>query len=94
MGKKVKEIWHIIKKHETLTDNPPIIIYVNKIENRITFKINAASYLELLTLKMMKLPGSTKNKIIKDKNSEIIEIKIKCLKCAPFKNYWVSTSSL
>ena len=31
----------IIKKHETVTDNPSIMIYVNKIENRITFKIKA-----------------------------------------------------
>ena len=28
---------HIIKKHETVTDNFSIRIYVNKIENRITF---------------------------------------------------------
>ena len=30
---------YIIKKHATVTDNPPIKIYVNKTENRITFKI-------------------------------------------------------
>ena len=30
---------YTIKKHETLTDNPSTMIYVNKIENRITFKI-------------------------------------------------------
>ena len=30
---------YIIKKHKTLTGNPPIGIYVNKIENRITFRI-------------------------------------------------------
>ena len=29
---------YIIKKHKTMTNNPPIRIYVNKIENRITFK--------------------------------------------------------
>ena len=29
----------IIKKHETLTGNPPIEIYSNKIKNRIVFKI-------------------------------------------------------
>ena len=28
----------IIKKHETLTENPPIQIYSNKIKNRIVFK--------------------------------------------------------
>ena len=30
---------YILKTHETVTGNPSIIIYVNKIENRITFKI-------------------------------------------------------
>ena len=29
----------IIKKHETLTESPPIHIYPNKIKNRIVFKI-------------------------------------------------------
>ena len=30
---------YVIKKHESLTDNPSIIIYVNKIENIITYRI-------------------------------------------------------
>ena len=30
---------YILRKHETVTDNPSIMIYVNKIENRITFEI-------------------------------------------------------
>ena len=38
-----------LKKHETVNDNPSIMIYVNKIENRITFEIKAGYYLELLT---------------------------------------------
>ena len=29
---------YIIKKHEIVTDKPPVRIYKNKIENRITFK--------------------------------------------------------
>ena len=32
---------YIIKKHETIVDNPPVLIYVNKIKNRIIFKINS-----------------------------------------------------
>ena len=32
---------YIVKKHETLTGNPPIQIYINKIENQITFKNKA-----------------------------------------------------
>ena len=50
----------IIKKHRKVTDNPPIKIYVNKIKSRITY----------LTLKAMKLPGSTKSKITKGKYGE------------------------
>ena len=45
-------------------------MYVNKIENTITFKIKTGYYLELLTPETMKLLGSTKNKITKDKNGE------------------------
>ena len=30
----------IIKKHKTIADNPPLQIYVNKIRNKIVFKIN------------------------------------------------------
>ena len=57
-----------LKKDETVTDNPSIRIYVNKIENRITFKIKTEYYLELLTPETMKLLGSTKSKITKDEN--------------------------
>ena len=47
-----------------------IRIYVNKIENRVTFKIKKGYSLELLTPKTMKLLGSIENKITKDKNGE------------------------
>ena len=43
-------------------------IYVNKIENRTTFNIKTGYYLQILTSETMKLLGSTKNKITKDKN--------------------------
>ena len=46
------------------------MIYVNNIENRITFEIKTRYYLELLTLETIKLLGSTKSKITKDKNGE------------------------
>ena len=42
-----------LKKHSE-SDNPSIRIYVNKIENRITFKIKSGHYLELLTPETMK----------------------------------------
>ena len=40
---------------------------VNKIENRITFKVKTGYYLQLLTLEMKKLLRSTKIKITKEK---------------------------
>ena len=45
-------------------------MYINRIDNRITFKIKNGYYLELLTLETMKLLGSTESKITKDKNGE------------------------
>ena len=45
-------------------------IYVNKIENRVAFKIKNGDYPELLTPETMKLLGSTESKITKDKNGE------------------------
>ena len=36
------------------------MIYKNKIENRITFKIKTRYYLEILTPEIVKLLGSTK----------------------------------
>ena len=35
------------QKHEKVTDNPPIRIYVHRMENGITFKIKTGYYLEL-----------------------------------------------
>ena len=54
-----------IEKHERVTDNPAIRIYVNEIENRITFKIKTEYYLEFLAPETVKLLGSTKSKITK-----------------------------
>ena len=71
---------YILKKHSESVDYPSISIYVNKIENRITFKIKSGYYLELLTPEAMKLLGSTVSKINKDKNgenvphSEVVEV--------------------
>ena len=61
---------YILKKHGENTNKPSVQIYVNKIENRITFKIKNGYSLELLTSETMKLLGSTKSKISKDKNGE------------------------
>ena len=61
---------YILKKHSESVDNLSIRIYVNKIENRITFKIKNGYYLELLTPETVKLLGSTESRITKDKNGE------------------------
>ena len=59
---------YILKKHGEDIDKPSVQIYVNKIENRVTFKIKNGY--SLLTPETMKLLGSTENKITKDKNGE------------------------
>ena len=61
---------YIFKIHETVTDNPSIRMYVNRIQNRITFKIKTGYYLEILTTQTMKLLQSAISKIIKDENGE------------------------
>ena len=60
----------ILKKHGENTDNPSVHIYVNKIENRVAFRIKDGYSLELSAPETMKLLGITKNKITKDKNGE------------------------
>ena len=67
---------YILKKHGESTDKPSLQIYVNKIENRVTFKIKDGHSLELLTPETMKLLRSTKNKITKDKNENVPHLKI------------------
>ena len=61
---------YILRNHRENIDNPSKRIYVNTIENRITFEIKTEFYLEFLTPEMMKLLGSIENKIAKDKNGE------------------------
>ena len=61
---------YIIQKHDTVTDNPPIRIYVNTIENRVTFSIKTGYFLNLLTPETIKLLGSSKSKITKGRNGE------------------------
>ena len=57
----------IIKKHETLTENPPVQIFPKRIKNRIIFNIKTGYKLELLTSETMKLLGSTKKTLIQIK---------------------------
>ena len=61
---------YILEKYGEDDDEPSVQLYVNKIENGITFKIKNGYSLELLTPETIKLLGSTENEITKDKNGE------------------------
>ena len=54
-----------------MTENPPVQIYPNEIKNRIVFKKKTDYKLELLTPEAMRLLGSTKKYIGKDKDGKI-----------------------
>ena len=56
----------IIKKHETFTENPPVQIYPNKAKT----EVKTGYKLELLSPETMKLSGSTKKDVDKDKDGE------------------------
>ena len=59
----VDHVEYIIKKHETLTTIFPIHVYINRIKNRLVFKIK--KWLILQTSETMKLFGRTKKSIDK-----------------------------
>ena len=61
---------YVIKRPKTLTENLPIRIYINRGDNKITFRVKSGYYLELLIPETMILLESTEYKITKDKNSE------------------------
>ena len=63
---------YIIKNQETIADNPPAQIYVNKIKSRIVFKIKTSYKLELLTEKTMQLSGISQKVIDKNKDGGIV----------------------
>ena len=63
---------YIIKKHETIADISPVLIYVNEINNRIVSKIKSGYKLELLSKETMRLLGSLTDTIDGDKNSELV----------------------
>ena len=64
---------YIIKKHETIANNPPIQIYTNKIKNRIVFKIKTGYTLESLSPETLKLLGSAKKDVDQDKDGEDVQ---------------------
>ena len=88
----------IIKKHETLTENPPIQIYPHKIKIRIVFKIKTSYKLELLTPETMKLLGSTKQDVDSDKSSENVSklesVEVVLVDCNLVKNDYQHTTKV
>ena len=88
----------IIKKHEILTENPSIEIYPNKIKNRIIFKIKTSYKLELLIPETMKLLGSTKKVVDKNKNGEIVpkleSVEVVLVHCNLVKNDYQHASKV
>ena len=61
---------YIIKKNETIADNSPIQIYINKIKNRVVLKIKTGYKIELLSKEKMRLLESTERVIAKEENGE------------------------
>ena len=53
-----------------MVNNPPVRIFINKIENRITFDTKTGYYQYLLSPETMKLHDSTKHRITEDTNRE------------------------
>ena len=88
----------IIKKHETLTENPPVQIYPNKIKNRIVFKIKTGYKLELLSSETMKLLGSTKKDVDQDKDGEDVpkleSVKVVLVHCNLVSNNYQQASKV
>ena len=81
-----------------MTKNPPVQIYPNKIKNRIVFKIKTGYKLELLTPETMRLLGSTKKDVDKDKNGEIVpkleSVEVVLVHCNLVKNDYQHTSKV
>ena len=91
-------LWIYHKKDETLTENPPVQIYVNKIKNEFVFKIKAGYKLELLTPETMTLLGSTKKDVDKDKDGENVPklkpVEVVLVDCTLVKNDYQQTSKV
>ena len=87
----------IIKKHETLTEDPPVEIYPYKIKNRIVFKIKTG-YKSKLLIPEMRLLGSTKNVVDKDKNGENVpklgSVEVILVHCNLVKNDYQHSSNV
>ena len=89
---------YILKKNSESVDNKSVRMYINKIENRITFKIKNGYYLEILAPETMKLLGSTESKITKDKIGENVPylevVELALVHCNLVNNYYQQDSRI
>ena len=85
----------IIEKPEAISENSPVQIYPNKIKNRIVFKIKTGYKLELLTPETMKLSGSIKKVVDKNKNGanvpKLESVEVVLVHCNLVKNDYQHT---
>ena len=81
-----------------MTDNPPIQIYVNRIKNRIVFKIKTGYKLELLSKETMKLLGSAEQDVNKDEDGEHVpkleSVEVVLVHCNLVNNSYQQTSKV
>ena len=64
---------YIIKRHETIADNPPVQMYVNKIKNRIIFKIKAGYKLLSINKRNNAIIRKLKKTLIKTKMEKLCQ---------------------
>ena len=91
-------IEYIIRKHETLTTVPPIHVYINRINNRLVFKIKYGYKLEVQKPETMKLFGSTKKLIDKTKQQKKVpsleEVEVVLVQCNLVDNQYQQKSEV
>ena len=94
----IQDYFDFIMKKRILNENPSIKTYSNKIKNRIVFKIKNGYKLELLTPETMKLLGSTKKVVDKDKNGESVpkleSVEVALVHCSLVKNHYQHASKV
>ena len=81
-----------------MTKKLPVQIYPNKIKNRIVFKIKTGYKLELLMTETVRLLGSIKKDVDKDKDREILpkleSVEVVLVHCTLVKNDYQHTSKV
>ena len=81
-----------------MNENPPVQIYPNKIKNRIAFKVKTGYKPELLSVDTMKLLGSTKKDVVRDKDGEDVpkleSVEVVLVQCNSVNNNYQQASKV